>query len=63
MVVIKQSYFKKKLLDYDNNAYYGMIQKEKFLKLYSGKQTINSFLALDYLERFIPSPLDLIKIK
>jgi asparagine synthase (glutamine-hydrolysing) len=55
-------YFKKKLLAYDSNPYFGMIQKEKFLKLYSGKQTINSFLALDYLEKFIPSPFDLLKI-
>ena len=59
---LKFYYLKKKLLAYDSNPYYGMIKKEKFLKLYSGKQTINSFLALDYLEKFIPSPFDLLKI-
>ena len=56
-------FFKKRLFTYNDDPYYGMIQKEKFLTLYSGEQSINSFLTLDYLEKFIPSPLDLIKHK
>ncbi len=56
-------FFKKRLFTYNDDPYYGMIEKEKFLTLYSGEQSINSFLTLDYLEKFIPSPLDLIKHK
>ena len=56
-------YFKKRLFTYESEPYYGMIQKEKFLKLYSGEQNINSFLALDYLGKFIPTSLDLIKFR
>lgn len=56
-------FLKKRLFTYNSDPYYGMIQKEKFLKLYSGKQSINSFLALHYLEKFTPFPLDLLRIK
>ena len=56
-------FFKKRLITYKNDPYYGMIQKEKFLKFYSGKQILNSFLVMDYLEKFTPDPLNLLQIK
>jgi asparagine synthase (glutamine-hydrolysing) len=56
---------KKRLLAYNNetNAHYGMIDKEKFSTFYTGKEFPSSFLAMNYLENFIPTPLDLIRIK
>jgi asparagine synthase (glutamine-hydrolysing) len=56
---------KKRLFAYNNelNAHYGMINKEKFSKFYTGKEFPASFLAMNYLENFIPSPLDLIRNK
>ena len=56
-------FFKKRLITYNNDPYYGMIQKEKFLKFYFGKQILNSFLVMDYLEKFTPDPLNLLQIK
>ena len=61
-----QYYFlKRRLFAYNNepNAHYGMIEKEKFSKFYTGKEYPASLLTMNYLEKFIPYPLDLIKIK
>jgi asparagine synthase (glutamine-hydrolysing) len=60
---LKIYFLKRRLFAYNNDPYFGMIRKEKFLKLFSGKQYTDSFLAINYLEKFIPSPLDLIRIK
>jgi asparagine synthetase B (glutamine-hydrolysing) len=56
---------KKRKFAYNNevNAHYGMIDKEKFSTFYTGKEFPASFLAMNYLENFIPSPLDLIRTK
>jgi hypothetical protein len=40
-----------------------MIEKEKFSKFYTGKEYPASLLTMNYLEKFIPFPLDLITIK
>ena len=58
-------YSKKRKLAYNNevNAHYGMIDKEKFSTFYTGKEFPASFLAMNYLENFIPFPLDLIWMK
>ena len=58
-------YSKKRVLAYNNeiNAHYGMIDKKKFSKLYTGKEFPASFLAMNYLENFIPSPLELLMVK
>ena len=60
---LKYYYFKKRLSVYNNepNAHYGMIDREKFLQLYTGKEFPASFLTMNYLENFISSPLDLLK--
>lgn len=62
---LKYYFFKKRLFAYNNepNAHYGMIEKEKFSKFFTGKEFPASFLAMNYLENFIPTPLDLIMIK
>jgi asparagine synthetase B (glutamine-hydrolysing) len=61
-----QFYFlKRRLFAYNNDphAHYGMIEKEKFSKIYTGKEYPASLLTMNYLEQFIPLPLDLIEIK
>ena len=62
---LRYYYSKKRLFAYDNeiNAHYGMVDKEKFSAYYTGKEFPASFLTLNYLENFIPSPLDLLKNK
>jgi asparagine synthase (glutamine-hydrolysing) len=58
-------FLKRRLFAYNNepNAHYGMIEKEKFSKFYTGKEYPASLLTMNYLEKFIPFPLDLIRIK
>jgi asparagine synthase (glutamine-hydrolysing) len=62
---LRYYFFKKRLFVYNNepNAHYGIIEKEKFSTFYTGKEFYGSFLTLNYLEKFVPSPLDLLKIK
>jgi len=47
----------------DPNAHFGMIEKKKFSRFFTGKEFPASFLTMSYLEKFIASPLDLIGIK
>jgi hypothetical protein len=47
---LKVYFFKRRLYTYDSEPFFGMVPKEKFLQLFSGRQTINSFLAIDYLK-------------
>jgi asparagine synthase (glutamine-hydrolysing) len=47
---LKIYFFKRRLYTYDSEPYFGMVQKEKFLQLFSGRQTVNSFLVIDYLK-------------
>jgi asparagine synthase (glutamine-hydrolysing) len=47
----------------ESNAHFGMIAKEKLSTFFTGKEFPASFLTMSYLEKFIPSPLDLIGIK
>ena len=61
---LKVYFFKRRLYIYDSEPYFGMVRKEKFLQLFSGRQTINSFLAIDYLKTLSASfPEKLIKKK
>ena len=50
-------------LNKESNAHFGMIEKEKLSTFFTGKEFPASFLTMSYLEKFIPSPLDLIGIK
>jgi len=45
------------------DSQFGMIEKEKFSTFFTGREFLASFLTMSYLEKFIPSPLDLIGIK
>ena len=61
---LKIYFFKRRLYAYDSEPYFGMVQKEKFLQLFSGRQTVNSFLVIDYLKTISASfPEKLIKKK
>lgn len=45
-------YFVRKRKMYDNHpqAYYGMIPRDRFREQYTGREIINYFVALDYIE-------------
>ena len=46
--------------EYDTHplAWYSVISKDSFLKMYSGKENINSFVGLFYVNEVCPAPLN-----
>lgn len=56
-------YSQKKRRDYDNHplGWYGIVSRERFRKLYSGRENLNSFMVLEYLDEMssnLPSILE-----